>query len=617
MNYWEKNREALEKNFPGLEKIISRHEDEFESRFSVESAASGLPTLRIDGLYVHSKHDPEKEALRLAAAIPGGDSPLVLLGFGLGYLAAAASRKAEARPFIIVEKHPSLIRLALEEQDMTDFLSSRGLIFVIGGAAEGIAGPLEFFELPPAFIKTRPLVELDSAWYGEAESCASALLRRKEVNKATLKKFGRRWVRNLGKNREAIRDLPGIAAFAGAGRGFPALLAAAGPSLDRIGPFLPALKDRCVLIAVDTALRFLLERGVEPDFTVTVDPQYWNDRHLDRSGSRGGNLVAESAVYPRSLRQGFRRAFLCSSLFPLGRFIEDRVETKGPLGAGGSVATSAWDFARVLGCGEIWIAGLDLGFPGLQTHFKGALFEEWAVSGGSRLYPAETRFARSLLDGRPFFAPAMDGSQVLTDKRLSLYGSWFERQFGLYGEVKNYSLSPRGLYIKGLIPGGEAELLSRPPLRKAIDAALNSVITTLEEKFFNPEAAEKQDGLYRKALEELLAELEHITELARNAARIAREGWKNASLLGEARKEALLNRLEAANRSISESQGKDVAGFLFPPVEDLEKKLTSPASKPLPRHLELSWRLYEALAEAADYSRTRMMKAPEQQRAKG
>ncbi|MDR0389511.1 MAG: DUF115 domain-containing protein [Spirochaetaceae bacterium] len=622
MNHWDNNRKILNKNFPGLEKILSIPEEDFESQCVVEAAASDLPTLRARGLYVHSKHDPVKEARRIAASIPEGEEPLVLLGFGLGYLAEAASGRiahngvspddaAEPgplkRPLIIVEKHPSLIRRALEERDLGNFLSSKGLIFVIGGSPEGIAGPLELFELPPLFIKNRALVELDGDWYGQAESFAAALLQRKAVNKATLKKFGRRWVRNLGKNKEAIRDLPGIAAFAGAGKAFPALLAAAGPSLDRIAAVLPALKERCIIVAVDTSLRFLLENKVEPDFTVTVDPQYWNDRHLDRVGSRGGKLIAESAVYPPSLRQGFRQSFLCSSLFPLGRFIEDRVEAKGLLGAGGSVATSAWDFARLLGCGEIWIAGLDLGFPDSKSHFRGALFEEQAVAAGMRLYPAETRFVKTLLDGRPFFAPAMDGGQVLTDKRLSLYATWFERQFSRYREVKNYSLSPRGLSIKGLIPGNEAELLSRPPLRKAIDAALDAPAGILEKNFFSKQAREERAEKYRQALRELLAELEHITELSREAAKDAREGWKNASLLGEAggeaRRKALLSRLEAAGRSISESQGKDVAGFLFPPIEDLEEKLTSPASNPLRRHLELSWRLYEALAEAADYSR--------------
>jgi hypothetical protein len=603
MSYWEKNHILLDKYFPGLKKILVKGEGDFEGRCVVESGAGGLPTLKAGGMYVHSRHDPVKEAGRLAASIPPGEGPIVLLGFGLGYLAEAAAKTG--RPLIVVEKHPSLLRLALEERDLGTLLASKGLIFVVGGTPQGISGPLELFESPPDLIKTRALVELDRPWYEEAEALASALLKHKEVNKATLKKFGRRWVRNLGKNREAIRDLPGITALAGAGRGFPALLAAAGPSLDRIGPLLPALRERCVLIAVDTSLRFLLAHGADPDFTVTVDPQYWNDRHLDRCSS-GGSLIAESAVYPRSLRRDFKRRFLSSSLFPLGRFIEDRVESKGPLGAGGSVATSAWDFARHLGCTPIWLAGLDLGFPDGKTHFQGALFEQRALAESGRLSPAETRSVESLLDGRPFYAPAMDGGTIRTDRRLSLYASWFERQFSRHEEIDTYSLAPGGLYIKGLKSGSAEAILKGPPQRKAIDAALDRVFASLETNFFSPKEKTARAARYEKALEALSSELRRIIDLAAAAAKTAKTGWKNASLLGAAQQEALLKRLESVNSSISESQGKEVAGFLFPPLEELEKTLTSPPSNPLRRHLELSWKLYEALAQAAAYSGERL-----------
>jgi hypothetical protein len=274
------------------------------------------------------------------------------------------------------------------------------------------------------------------------------------------------------------------------------------------------------------------------------------------------------------------------------------------------VATSAWDFARHLGCREIWIAGLDLGFPDLKTHFRGALFEERALSDAGRFCPAETRFVQALLDGRPFYAAAMDRGQVLTDKRLSMYGSWFERQFSRYRDIKNYSLSPGGLYIKGLLPGNEAGLLSRPPQREAIDAALDTAVHTLEERFFSAGAAEKRKGLYQNALEELLAGLDRIIQISRDAARTAGEGWKNASALGKSQKEALLRRLDQAGRSISESREKDAAGFLFPPIEDIEKDLTSPPSDPLRRHLELSRKLYEALEEAARYSREQLSPHP-------
>jgi hypothetical protein len=606
MNHWEKNRLVLEKHFPGLEKIISRSEGDFEASCLTGETPEGNALLTIGGTHIHSPRDPVKEARRLAAALETGDGPIVLFGFGLGYLAEAALQKN--RPLIIVEKHPSLIRKALELRDLGALLSVRDLIFVAGGRAEGISGPLELFDEPPSFLKTRALIALDPQWYAEAERAAELLFRRKEVNKATLKRFGRRWVRNLGKNRFSIRDLPGIRHLAGAGKGFPAFLAAAGPSLDSMGPLLPAIKRRCILIAVDTSLRFFAASGVEPDFTVTVDPQYWNDRHLDRLGTKGGSLIAESAVYPPTLRQGFTRCFLCSSLFPLGRYIEDRVEGKGVLGAGGSVATSAWDFARFIGSEEIWIAGLDLGFPRLKTHFRGALFEEWALSRADRFMPAETSSIISLMAGNPFSAPAMDGGTLRTDKRLSLYAQWFEKQFNLYPGLTIRSLSPGGLAIPGLAAGTAEEILALPERRDAIDAVLQGLYSGLEKSFFSAKSRTERENRYAAAVAELLAALTRIIELSEAAAQSAEAGRKQT--LSAGKRAALLDQLEAVNRTIGSDSVKEAAAFLFPPIEELEKTLSSPESQPLQRHLELSAKLYRALALAAKESRRELEEIP-------
>jgi hypothetical protein len=329
----------------------------------------------------------------------------VILGFGLGYAAEAAAKAG--RPLIIAESRRSLLRRALEERDLSSFLAGNTLAFVVGGNGESaVQAALGLFAAagPPALIRNRALMAADEAWYAGVERGILSYAGRSQVNSATLRRFGRRWVRNLGRNMEAIRDLPGIARLEGilAGGGIPVFLAAAGPSLDQAAPFLGEIRKRCVVVAVDTSLRFLLRRGLAPDFTVSVDPQYWNFRHLDRCPAPETWLIAEPAVYPPALRHPFRGVFLCRSHFPLGRFIEDRVEPKGALGAGGSVATSAWDFARILGAPSVWIAGLDLSFPGLKTHFKGALFEGRSHGESGRFVPSETWGFRVLQDGEPF-----------------------------------------------------------------------------------------------------------------------------------------------------------------------------------------------------------------------
>jgi hypothetical protein len=600
MEVWDANIRILRAHYPGLAEELEQEEPPRELR--VVESASGAPTLIAGGLHVHSPRDPVREGQRMAGGLTG-KGPLVVLGFGLGYAAQAAAEAAPGRPLIILERRREVLRKALESRDLRKFLEGRRIIFITGGTGEALTRALRLMEDdpqgqgPPELLKNRALVQLDEAWYAEAERRIQSWASRNDVNLATLRRFGRRWVRNLTRNLRAIQDLPGISRLEGCLSSPlpsppPVLLVAAGPSLDRLRPFLPAFAERCVLVAVDTSLRLLLELGISPDFTVAVDPQYWNARHLDRTAAKGSCLIAESAVYPSVLRHPFGAFFLCQSLFPLGRFIEDRVDPKGQLGAGGSVATTAWDFARILGTSSIWLAGLDLGFPGLRTHFKGAVFEERALAEGHRLLPSETRSIRALRDGRPFRAPAADGGQVLTDRRLSLYSAWFEERFRTYPQIRNRSLSPGGLAISGMEPAEPEELLALPPRREEIRGLLAGAFTRTEGDFRSPEAGVRREAAYRAALGELVRGLEAISDLAEAAREIA-EGPAADGVPAE---------LERINARIGSSEVKDVAGFLFPPISELEAALESPRSDPLARHLELSAKLYRALGESVAYN---------------
>jgi hypothetical protein len=577
----------------------------------IETAASGDPTLIIRGRHVHSPRDPAREGRRLAETLPAAGCRIVL-GFGLGYAAEAAAALAPDKPIIVVERRPEILRKALETRDFTNFLSRRRVIFVLGGSGEAIVSVLAMLEAEPVLIRNPALISLDEEWYTAVERRIRTWASRDDVNMATLRRFGKRWVRNLARNREAIRDLPGISRLAGClnGAQIPVLLAAAGPSLDEIASHAHDLAERCVIVAVDTSLRFFLDRGIDPDFAVVVDPQYWNARHLDRCPAPRTCLIAESAAYPPVLRHPFARAFLCTSLFPLGRFIEDRLDPKGALGAGGSVATSAWDFARSLSPFALWITGLDLAFPDLKTHFKGALFEDRALNESTRFEPGETRSVRALRDGRPFRAPSASGSEVLTDRRLSLYSAWFEHQFRRCPDLPNYSLSPNGLAIPGLETAPLESLLALPPRRQAIQALLSETLACIEADFNGPEEQKRRAEKYDTAQKTLIQGLAGIKTLAENAADTARQALARlGNGGGDKNIETVLKKMDNINETITGSEVKEVAGFLFPPIEELEKELEAPQDDTLGRHLELSALLYRSLADAVQYNLKMLMES--------
>ena len=627
MSIREANRSILRKAYPGLLEELLRLEagDPAGPKPEAETAASGDPTLRINGLYVHSPRDPAREGRRLAEAClagsgEGDDTPVLVLGFGLGYAAEAVAALAPRRPLVIVEKNPGLLRLAFDLRDLSGFLSRPGIAFLPAGEGEGAINALLLFEKaagkksaqrsPPLVLRNRTLAGIDEQWYSAVEARVRAWATQGDVNRATLKKFGKRWMRNLVRNMPAICDLPGISGLAGlAGSSardardepLPVFLAAAGPTLDGAARLLPEIRKRCIVVAVDTSLRFFRRNGVEPDFVLVVDPQFWNSRHLDRcAGGRRARLIAESAVYPPVLRLPFAGAFLCGSLFPMGAFVEKRVDPKGLLGAGGSVATSAWDFCRLLGAREIWIAGLDLAFPGNKTHFKGALFEEKALAESGRLNPAETFLHAALRGGVPFPAASASGGRVLTDRRLSLYAAWFETSFRSNPGIRNLRLCQGegggGIAIAGLEAAEPKTFLALPERRTEIDARLDSAFSRIEAEFFGEGETRRRHQRYDDALTALRSGLEKIAAACAEGERLVA-----AALQGSAARGKTLAALDRVNRAIAESEAKDVAEFLLP--EEISGEVALGAAggsdEAFRGHLEACRRFYRALGEAA------------------
>lgn len=450
--------------------------DAYPGRLEVIAAADGEATLLAGGKLVHSRFAPGAEGRRLAASVQDGDGPLVVLGCGLGYAAEAAALAEPQRPLVVVERDPRVLAGAFVLRDLTALVDRDRVAFVCGGEPRAVASALQRFGGVPELLRCRALTELDQPWYAAAEDAVAAQGSRERTNRATMDRFGGRWLRNLAANAWAYRDLPGIAALEGSAAGLPFLVLAAGPSLDEDLATLPGLAARAIVVAVDTALRAVRRVGVEPDFVVSGDPQYWNYLHLADQDGTATALVIDVAAYPAALRSAFGNIFVFSSALPLSRYLEERVERKGTLASGGSVATSAWDLARFMGASSIFLAGLDLSYPSGATHFKGALFETAALARATRLRGADTWSYDSYEAARPYRAPALDGGTVTSDRRLALYASWFESALARPGAVPSYALSDRGLAVAGLRRGGRAILAGLPCLPASARESLRAAV---------------------------------------------------------------------------------------------------------------------------------------------
>ncbi len=602
MTLFERNTAALSSAYPVLASQLQVAECA-KSAIEIHRTPEGVPTAKYRGRWLHSSRAPQREAARVAAdpALSAADC-IICYGFGLGYHIEEIAARQPDTPLVVLEPDLGVLRAALETRELQSVLASERL-WLLGGVEAVSAFASTLSALRPRRPEVRRLqaaVAADGEFFARADEALARHGSREEINRNTLKRFGRLWVRNLVGNIEVVADSPGISRLIDQFKHVPAVVCAAGPTLDELLPWLAVLRERAIIVAVDTSIVPLVRAGIAPDFLVTVDPQYWNTRHLDRLQSPRTALISESATHPRVFRMlSENPRYLCSSLFPLGQYLERALEPRGTLGAGGSVATSAWDFARTLGCDPVYTAGLDLGFPGHATHCRGSYFEELAHGFCDRLMPVERYAAQYLWDGGPRTTEAADGGRLLSDRRMLLYRWWFEAQIENTADNSQqyFSLSARSAAVSGMPPIEPGRAAAGPPVRASIDATLDRLHA--HNRHDTATNAAGRESPVRRLAEDLGALIEELHALdgvlseavAATADAIARFELDPKSKLD-------LSQLDRADRAITASERREIIGFL---IHEAAEEIFAESGESGETALRNSQRLYRALLDSIRY----------------
>ncbi len=560
----------------------------------IVSTRSGNPTGLYRGIYIHSRYDPMREAKQLVDGLLEEEIDIVVfLGFALGYTVEACLEKKQGLKILVVEPDIGLFLKALRSRDMSHFLGREELLFAFGNRPDEILEIMEGLRAERIkIIRNRALYHKDIEYYRKIEDIINRYLRRKSINTNTMKRFGRIWIRNLMKNLYLLAKYPGITSLKDRFKGIPSLVIGAGPTLDLFLKELPELRKKMILIAVDTAMKPLAEAGISPDFMVIVDPQYWNTKYLERIKTTDSLFVAEPATHPRNFRLIDTRGFWIGSFFPLGKYFEEIIGEKGTLGAGGSVTTTAWDFARHIGSKEIFLLGVDLGFPRKQIHCKGTSLEELWHLGSCKLAPAETASFDSLMSGNPFYDISYNGESLVTDERMVIYKNWFESQTVIHRGIKTFNLSEFSLKIPGIEHANHKMLSVFPERRELIDRLLKDV-----EMLFDEATCIPSDEFFEKAFRNLLFELEELFSLAEKGEEYA--GFLREELERGGDIRPVLESLEKVDQAIMKMHTRDIAGFL---VQEISRKVTRGYNSSDPQMaVENSRLLYSSIKRAAYY----------------
>jgi hypothetical protein len=328
---------------------------------------------------------------------------------------------------VAVEPDPDAAAAIRSDARWSEWLATGGLAVVAGPDSRGAADlARQFSDLHTAALIVDP----------DAEAVAPAGIERARllVDRLRFQARANTGAREASAARYLVQTLangPRLAREADAGalggllRGRPAVVVAAGPSLDRNIHDLWLAGDRAVVIACDTAARPLITAGIDPAFIVASDSSRANANHISSLAPSKSWLVAEGSMHPSAFAHFDGRTFVFRVAdhdpWPWLRSIgldRARIDTWG------SVASSAFSLALGLGCDPIVFLGADFAFTGERPYARGTTFESqwasWVAGGDSYEYIWRQAVAR-WPDTRE---PDVAGDVVRTAPHLVAFRDW-------------------------------------------------------------------------------------------------------------------------------------------------------------------------------------------------
>ena len=479
---WNNNLKLFNSRFPDLFNIL---EETFQiTSFNLETqlpslliqtAKNGEVTASDNGKLLHSAYNPSREAHN-SVFIPEVQekSSIVFYGMGLGYHLVEAAKltlqNSNKKKLIVVEPNLEYFLASLQLIDWTEIFKVEKLVLAINCPAESVLPLIE----DTTTINTT-LQGVSDAFYFDIASftqhnqqyfeCVKTIISRNkhknEINAATTKKFGKLWSNNCKKNAKYINQLEFINIYKNKFMDIPFVIVAAGPTLQKnlinlkkIYESKKSKNKEVIIVCVETALKILLKNKINPDFIILTDPQFWAYRHIAGAQAPESVLITELSTYPSVFRFNCKKIVLCASQFPNGKEIEQNAgfstEQIGDLGSGGSVASCCWNFAVFAGAKQIYLMGLDLSFPGGQTHIKGSSAEQTWHSKSNRLANSDKFTTELLHNANVSLGSNYNNAPVLTDSRMKMFAWWFESRLASLPQIKTYTFSKEGLKIPGI-----------------------------------------------------------------------------------------------------------------------------------------------------------------------
>lgn len=419
---------------------------------SAAKAENGEYILIYKKIPLHDIKDPMREAKsiwfrNIKQGLKDNDIQVVF-GLGLGYLFKRAYVSAKSKIFLF-EPSLEIIRFVLEYVDFSkEILDDR--VFIFNDPSELLSqlksdflvgDNIEFIYLPSyAVLFKELLVELSTEIFEVIKN------KTVDVNTLSVQKTSTA-VKNILNHMNNFENIRSIDLFKGLFDGKTALVVASGPSLKDDIEKIKKLRDKFVLFSVSSALSFLIDNGITPDFVVASDINSVTARYKDVDNKK---LEDISLIF-----EGRAQGYLSDSPFKhkicyfsntdkiadaLVNNFSGKIKTHE---SSLSVSILAFYAVKIFGFSNIIYSGLDLAMTNNIAYAKNS-FSETVLKD---ILVAD--YNGKKIEKNLVAIPSANGGEVLTREDYLLFIKQFEEI--LANGEKIVSTATKGAFIKGMI----------------------------------------------------------------------------------------------------------------------------------------------------------------------
>lgn len=596
MNYLEKNLSVIEKDrhifYDKLEKILKNNEYSYSNIEEIETKDGNMALIieKDETKYrLNSIYRPLSEVNKWADQYEFQNLNISVIMFGMGnglFVREMLKRLQSDATVYLYEPDISVFLYDLNNIDISDILNDRRINLFVKSInynefEEYLQRNTDWRMLLTQIICNHPVYDkiYGDEYIGFLKKIYKANNLEK-INMDTEKHLSVALAKNAISNMCYIKESNYISEFIGKiPKEIPAIIVAAGPSLDKNIDELKRAEGKAFIFATDTSVKYLLKHNINFDAMITIDSKKASGHLKDeRCHNVPMFCVLEANTKFMEMHKG-RKIWFRGSVYMYDLY--NKFNRVFPTyNNGGSVATAAFATCVSMNFKNIILIGQDLAYSGNITH-----------AGGVVKNIINDKYDRK-------FVESIDGGKVMTRYDWLIYLEWFEDAIKAIKDLNVIDATEGGALIHGTKIMKLSEVIDEYCSK---DFSFEAMLDSMPYTFTDGEYNEIRNNILniQKEFENMKQKSNEGISAAKNLIKIINSGKQNTK--GEHKN---LKKIDKINKFISSQDSYSIldAYITSAVADDIQNinSLTKNEDENMRKTLNISMSLYKALVQAVD-----------------